>query len=72
MSRYIVHAYLTISVVKEFEATGIADARVKAEGIGPPSLCHHCSSAGKGDDETWVLNGFDDFDPESIQSVESA
>lgn len=69
MPEFIVHGYLTISVVKNITARNKKEAHQKAEDLSPPGLCHQCSSAGEHDDGTWELNGFDDPPDDTVREI---
>ena len=70
MGKYAVFGYLTIGCFKEVEASSQAEARQKAEQLAIPGLCHQCASSGDRDDDSWVLNEFDDVPEDCIQSIE--
>lgn len=60
-ARWIVEGYVTASAFAYVEAENEAEAKEKFEGLSAPSLCHHCSGAGEGTEESGevTLNGWD-------------
>ena len=62
MAKWIVEGYVTMSAHATVEAKSAKEAKKKFGALGPPSLCHHCSDAGEGTEESGEvkLNGFDD------------
>ena len=61
--KYRVSGYVTFSATAEIEAENEQQAKDKFEGLGTPSLCHQCSDAGEGTEESGEvqLNGADDM-----------
>ena len=53
---YTVTAEVTIGVFKRVRARSAEEAKSKAEEFGVPGLCHYCSSAGRGHDDSWQLS----------------
>ena len=65
--KFNVNAQVTISLYKRIEAGTPEEALEIAAGLAMPGLCHMCSEAGKGDDESWQLGG--ELDGEATEIV---